>query len=987
MAGSELGLIFRIKSESSQAKADLAALRATVAKETKAIETSGKQDFAGFRKAFDKEMTAIKDGVKDAALKTARDFGISAEGAAKLAAGLKLATVAAVGIGAAAIGAGVGIFQMVKSVSEAIDDLADLSAQTNINIETLSALRNLTEDAGGDINALSTSLVFFQRQMFDANDATSKQSKLFRALRIDTKHTEKGFRDAFAALFQMGEGYKQTEAAAQLFGTRGGKTVLGLIKESNGDLDGAIERYRKLQTLIGKDAAEAANKFQKELVALQQELRGVMTSAAIELMPVITKNLQEISQWVRDNREEIKSTIATVGKFLDAAIVTPLKFIIGLLQKAGELSIWLKSLAPGGDEGGQAYYIPTGILPYDIAAIKPGGGAAKPKTPLSSMKWGSDWQSNALSSSFNLPSGGGGAKDNPRIAALEREGKELQRQLKKQTEDLKHEYDEQTINLQTFTDQTIEKIKEAYEKRRAIILEQQSLAKSADKQKYAGDLTALDDEKSSDVRKAYTDQTKTLLSLKRDFEEKILDLQDEFDKRKINATQKRIELDASTEVEGLTRIAEIQEAAFKRREADMIAQREELRAKAKDLGEAETIQEVQLLDAQINIIRQKWYTQKEENERLIADANARLLEQEAQFRGAMFSLLTEYATRERAMLRKSLDDAVDYATRHTIITRESRAKIAADRAIFDLEEIDARYARLKAQRDADEADLLREAKLEEDKRVIRERYAALRLQDEERQNAERRARMEQANEEAGEVDIKGDIKEWFNTEFPDLSPMEVAASTITNAFKTMKGAVLESIDAFIFFGATIGQVMRRAVAEVLASIAKEAAIQGIKEAAMALASLAILDFRGAALHGAASAAWFSIAGVSMLAGRAVAAPLYQQAGAGASAATSRGTQTASASNEPKPIDVNRRGGDSSAITEGVRAAIREELAPTLKGLHDVLRQYKPQSAGDVLVAGSQTVHGQSAIGEAWVQSTMSGGRSLQRLKDPYNPVT
>jgi hypothetical protein len=409
-------------------------------------------------------------------------------------------------------------------------------------------------------------------------------------------------------------------------------------------------------------------------------------------------------------------------------------------------------------------------------------------------------------------------------------------------------------------------------------------------------------------------------------------------------------------ISGEARIAELERGIYQRHWDYLIAQREEVIKKAGGIEANANQEELNRLKSQLKLLEEAETTAGLERERQIADDNAQRLEREKQFRSALFGLTQEYIANERESLRKSLDLALEYAARHTIITRQSRAQIAADRATFDLEDIDARYARLQAQRKADEAELLDIAKTEEDKRDIRERYNALRLQDEERWNAERRTRMKQANEEAGEVDIKGDIKEWFNKEFPDISPMQFAADTITNSFKTMKGAVLESIDAFIFFGATIGQVMRRAVAEVLASIAKEAAIQGIKEAAMALASLAVLDFRGAALHGASSAMWFGIAGGAMLAGRSVAAPLYQQAGAGASAAAQRGTQGAATANEVKVIEMDRRRAESVVSQPDRAAPAKVEVTLHLKSsdshiINTVVKNY--QQSGNIRLVINQ----------------------------------
>ena len=973
---SDVDLLFRIKSESKQARADLTGLRSHVAKEVAGIKAAGERDFNAFRKAFDKETAAIKDGAKTLGLKVAQDLGVSAEGAARLAAGARVAAVGIAAVGAGAIAAGVGIFKLVESVSEAVDDLADLAAQTNVNIETLSAFKNLHEEAGGSLQTTTQALVFYQRQMFAANDETSKAGKLFKTFSLDTQDVEKSVRQAFTALFQMGEGIKQTNAASELFGARGGKQVLGLIKETNGDLDAAIERYRAMGKLIGEDAAEAANKFQHELKGLQQTLRGVLTEAAIELMPMITERLTEISEWVRTNREEIKATIVGVGKYLDAAIITPLKFIVGLLQKAVELSQWLKSLAPSDESGGEAYYIPTGILPYDIAAIKPGGGPApasqKPPGWSDPRKWMASGPP-----SINIPygpsgGGGGSAKDDPRIKQLEDEKKEAERVYKEETAALKDEYDRRVINLITYTQEVERLEKELFEKRRAIILQQRALAKPADQGKYDTELTSVGDEKSANIMNAWREAEKELLDFRRDLQEKELDLRAEFDESNIAAIRARIAADASTEVEGLKKIASIREDAFKREEQDLISQREEIRSKAKDQQEAETLQEVQLLDVRLNILRQKWYTEKEEHERIAAEADARELERQQQHQDTLFNLLLQYQENMRAARRRAQSEAEEYERKHKILTNEIRARMIYDRAAADLDEIEANSQRIIRELNTQERLTLAEAKGEKEREAIRAYYRELRAQEQQRKEDEERERIRRADDETKKETGEGGgffngIKEELN-KIPDVSPIQFAANSVTTAFKNMKGAVLDSINAFIFYGESVGKILKRALAETLASIAKEAAIQGIKQTALALAALAVWDLRGAAMHGASAAAWFAIAGGAALAGRAVMGSMQDKAGEQSTQSALKGAESAQPTG-PKEI-VMERARDESVIAAESAAARMESAAARMEAAANRLHNV---SFGEVVAAGAATGTGQAAIGRAFVHGYSSGG--------------
>ena len=71
---------------------------------------------------------------------------------------------------------------------------------------------------------------------------------------------------------------------------------------------------------------------------------------------------------------------------------------------------------------------------------------------------------------------------------------------------------------------------------------------------------------------------------------------------------------------------------------------------------------------------------------------------------------------------------------------------------------------------------------------------------------------------------------------------------------------------------TRGEMIQKALQDTLQGIAKEAAVQSIFQGAMALASLAIGDMRGATAHGASAAAYAAVAGTAYLGSRAISAP-------------------------------------------------------------------------------------------------------------------
>jgi hypothetical protein len=116
---------------------------------------------------------------------------------------------------------------------------------------------------------------------------------------------------------------------------------------------------------------------------------------------------------------------------------------------------------------------------------------------------------------------------------------------------------------------------------------------------------------------------------------------------------------------------------------------------------------------------------------------------------------------------------------------------------------------------------------------------------------------------------------------------QVLGQSIANTFRGIRDAVGESISAWVLYGKTQGAILRKVLAEQLAALAKEAAMQGLKQTALALAALAIGNFGAAARHGLSAAAWYALAGGSAALGRKVAGDLFNQSG-GASGGTNTG---------------------------------------------------------------------------------------------------
>jgi hypothetical protein len=230
-------------------------------------------------------------------------------------------------------------FDLAKSAAGFRGEMVDLSQQLGLSTETLSAFEIFAKTTGGNIGSITAALGIFQRKLEEGRDPATKAGQTFSELSVDIRDTETALRQTLTALAAMPEGFHQTATALELFG-RGGKSILAILKEMHGDLDGAIERFRKMGLIISKEDAEAADKFNDQLLILELKFRALLGR---DVIPAATDAVEDFSKFIDENREEIRLLNDILGT-LAGAVSTLFKVVLNefrLFQPALEFHIEL----------------------------------------------------------------------------------------------------------------------------------------------------------------------------------------------------------------------------------------------------------------------------------------------------------------------------------------------------------------------------------------------------------------------------------------------------------------------------------------------------------------------------------------------------------------------------------------------------------------------------------------------------------------------
>jgi hypothetical protein len=749
----------------------------------------------------------------------------------------------------------VATYELVKSQADAILSMKRLSDETGLTIETVSALSAAFKRTGADGQGASQALAIFDKNLSKAHDSTDSTSLLIRRMNLDLNDNEKALRQAFTALNSYKDSGNKTAEAQALFG-RNGRIMLDIIKETNGNLDQAIAKYKALGGVLTNEDAAAAKEFNESMQDTWTKLNATARTIAEDLMPAVSGLASLIS-----------STLLPVLNLL--------RYPLGILGKIAELtSDIIKDATGNADQSmsteeavGQAYF--------------PDGSTGDRQAPF-------------------LPKRGGSAKEDPRIKQLEEQSKEIQRIFKNETEQLKNQYDAQIKNLEDYTAELTTKIHDSYEKRRAVVREQLALSKKPENRtKYANELTALDDEEQRSVHDANIQMFKTQADSLRKHLDEIEKIYQDGDKTRIAAIRALEEARVLSHQQAELRITEIEEAAAQRRFEALTAERERIiknaggdpakanQERLKEIQDALDLWAAQERKSTIDVGDDRETkgvgSNVLERQRRLAAAHALDLEEEKKYRDEIAALQERYQERQRDNDRRMYEWTINSPYSSIRQKRFAISKLTE----MDLDKLDQEHrhniALLNEEEEKAKKELGAVENREWKKLLIIQHYRALKDQEDERHKGERSKRQDQGDEDVTFAGTGGSVFGALIGQFTDnVNIIQGGAKIVEDSLNNMAQAAGNAAKAWVLFG-TIGGSFRKFAAETIAAIVQMAVVQAIFEGAQAAAMYGLFYFTGnanflksAISHGEAALTFGIVAAVAAPIGRGVAGNLFQQ---------------------------------------------------------------------------------------------------------------
>lgn len=285
-----------------------------------------------FGKADEKNLALATKDAEDAAKKV--DHAWSGVGKA-IATGIAA-------IGAAAIGAGAGLFALADKSTAAADAIAKGARNAGIASDEYQKLAHAGGLADVPIETLGRSVQDLNRQLLEA--AQGGAEPFVEALgQVGLSATDLGgsptenLGKIFDALNAIPDEARRSALSIELLG-RGGRQMASLIAEGSAGLSAMGDEAERLGLIIDEDALKASEEFQDSLTRMKSTLGATARDIGITLAPAIEDVTMEVTEWAAANGEVFAEDLGSTVRDLGDALVQLLPAITAVAGAIGTLA-------------------------------------------------------------------------------------------------------------------------------------------------------------------------------------------------------------------------------------------------------------------------------------------------------------------------------------------------------------------------------------------------------------------------------------------------------------------------------------------------------------------------------------------------------------------------------------------------------------------------------------------------------------------------
>jgi prefoldin subunit 5 len=237
--------------------------------------------------------------------------------------------------------AGAGIFALASSTASYGDQVAKTAGKLGIGIEALQEYRYAAERSGVSVETFDSSLTAMQKRLGEAAQGTGAAKKALEQLGLSAKDLVKlGPEEALAAISDkmrdIESPAERAALAAALF-SRSGIGMVNMLGDGSDALKQLREDARRTGYVLSEDATRDAEAFADAQLDAQLVIKGLKNTIGRELMPVVTRSMEQFSAWAVTNRKDVAAFAETAATKIEAALPVIGQIVEGMGRVSGEI--------------------------------------------------------------------------------------------------------------------------------------------------------------------------------------------------------------------------------------------------------------------------------------------------------------------------------------------------------------------------------------------------------------------------------------------------------------------------------------------------------------------------------------------------------------------------------------------------------------------------------------------------------------------------
>src|SRR6185437_4090258 len=263
----------------------------------------------------------------------------------------------------AAFGIGFGLDKFVDSIKDSInymDEMAKSAQKVGESVDQFSSLNYAASLANVSTDDLQDTLGKLIKNLAAAQQPTSEQARVFKALGIATTDTSGKLRDGIDVLKDFSDRYKtfggdqDIIAAGMVEFGKSFQNIIPLISQGSDAINGAQKQASDFWATVTQADADAAQRFNEDIGKLKASTQGWINQLVQSALPTLDEWADDAVKLSKDN-EDLKGkadllvdtlkVLAAMGdavaggfKIIDASVETAAVAIGNFFQNWGEVS-------------------------------------------------------------------------------------------------------------------------------------------------------------------------------------------------------------------------------------------------------------------------------------------------------------------------------------------------------------------------------------------------------------------------------------------------------------------------------------------------------------------------------------------------------------------------------------------------------------------------------------------------------------------------